>query len=316
MSSSVNVFEAAAVGDIEYLKINKVQLNSVNERGWSSLHFAARFGQKQAVQYLIQSKVDPSIINHEGKTAYEVAVFWGNDDIAELLKVISTKTEELFPSPFPENYTALFSGNPLNRFGWIRTKSEILGRLARSPRSKYIPLLDLQVLYDQAGKLHYLHYQDVSFLVDAVYPANSSLQKDDGIILVFLGIDEREGKGEEGTSLWAIDVTPVGAYQGELKRLTEELTSKEYSFQPTLPGAFKMSTETSALIAQSAAMVDWNKRNRFCPGCGNQTIMDEGGHKRHCTPSHKDKCISQSGIQNFTYPRTGEIMRCPVSVNR
>lgn len=38
-------------------------------------------------------------------------------------------------------------------------------------------------------------------------------------------------------------------------------------------------------------------------------MMAEGGHKRACAPSDTaPKCISHSGVQNFTYPRTGKFL--------
>lgn len=115
-SNHSNLFEAAAAGDIDYLLKNKSQINDKNERGWTALHFAARFGQLEAAEFLQKNGADLSIANGEGKTANQVATFWGNDQIAKLLtphveETTVTQTSALFP----DNYTAVFAGNPLNR---------------------------------------------------------------------------------------------------------------------------------------------------------------------------------------------------------
>lgn len=111
------LFEAAASGDVDFLKKNKRQLGLANERGWTALHFAARFGQLQVAQFIKESGGDLSITNGEGKTASQVAAFWGNDEIAKLLAsaVVASKASETSPSPFPEHYSVVFGGNPLNR---------------------------------------------------------------------------------------------------------------------------------------------------------------------------------------------------------
>lgn len=112
------IFEAAASGDVEFLKENARQLGLANERGWTALHFAARFGQLEVAQFIKESGLDLNMTNGEGKTASQVAAFWGNDAIAKLLAptvVEVSKTSETIASPFPENYTAVFAGNPLNR---------------------------------------------------------------------------------------------------------------------------------------------------------------------------------------------------------
>lgn len=116
---STTIFEAAAEGNLDYLKKNAKHINDKNERGWVPLHFAARFGQMETAKFLKDNKADLSIVNGEGKTAAQVASFWGNDEIAKLLTVaapVATGSATVTGgSPFPENYTAVFAGNPLNR---------------------------------------------------------------------------------------------------------------------------------------------------------------------------------------------------------
>jgi NAD+ diphosphatase len=113
-SNETTIFEAAAAGDVEFIQKHIKQLNEKNERGWTPLHFAARFGQKAVSRLLKDNGADLSIVNGEGKTAGQVAAFWGNDEIAQLL-TIAAPTAAATGSPYPENYTAVFAGNPLNR---------------------------------------------------------------------------------------------------------------------------------------------------------------------------------------------------------
>lgn len=115
-SDSRNVFEAAAAGDVKFLEKNIKLLNERNERGWTPLHFAARFGQMQVVTFLKEHYVNLTHVNNEGKTASQVATFWGNDEIAKLLTTEKPDTTIVTStSPYPDNYTAIFAGNPLNR---------------------------------------------------------------------------------------------------------------------------------------------------------------------------------------------------------
>lgn len=109
--SSSNVFEAAASGDLDYLRSNVKNLNDKNERGWTPLHFAARFGQLETVEFLKKNKVNLSEVNSEGKTAHQLATLWGNEEIAKLLQEESAPTA----NPFSNNHTAVFAGSPLNR---------------------------------------------------------------------------------------------------------------------------------------------------------------------------------------------------------
>lgn len=115
---SSTIFEASASGDIEYIKKHLGDIGAKNERGWTALHFAARYGQLQVAEFLVQQKgCDLSATNSEGKTALEVAEFWGFDQVADLLRSASSKDDEKKSdtSRFPANRTNFFAGSPLNR---------------------------------------------------------------------------------------------------------------------------------------------------------------------------------------------------------
>jgi NAD+ diphosphatase len=68
--SSASIFEAAAAGDIAYLKAHSSEISAKNDRGWTPLHFAARYGQLDVVTYLVEQKVATEVTNSEGKVCY------------------------------------------------------------------------------------------------------------------------------------------------------------------------------------------------------------------------------------------------------
>lgn len=107
------------------------------------------------------------------------------------------------------------------RYGWARDSAEFLSELAKSPRSKYVVLKELKALYDESGQLHLVSYNDVASIVDKVYTENGFNKTNDEIILIFLGIDETNGKGRDGEAYWALDLTPKGKYEKELDALAK-----------------------------------------------------------------------------------------------
>ncbi|KAI8328609.1 hypothetical protein EDC96DRAFT_452768 [Choanephora cucurbitarum] len=298
--SSNDIFEAAASGDLEFLKKNTPLINQKNERNWTPLHFAARYGQLEVAKFLKEEGVDITAVNSENKTAAQVAKVWGNESVAKLLDV----QEPVKESPFPENQVAVFAGSPLNRFGWKRNDHTFLASKARARNSKYLVLNGLQAIYNTEGSLQYLSYSDVASAVDRVYLQDSAVPNNSDTTLVFLGMDERQK--EESVAYWALDITPKGTYEQEYTKLIQELESRGFEFCRTLPRAFSMDKEASSILAQAAAMVDWNTRNAYCSGCGKRTVSVEAGYKRHCVPDNAaQECISHKGVQNITYPRTG-----------
>ncbi|KAI8991537.1 hypothetical protein BDF20DRAFT_813157 [Mycotypha africana] len=319
-NNSNDIFEAAASGDLEYIKKNIKSIHNKNERGWTPLHFAARFGQLEVAQLLKQNKADLTIETDDGKTASQLATLWGQEPIAQLLSVPATSltsVEDKAPTtfPFPDNYVAVFSGNPLNRFGWKRTDNGFLSRLAHSKRAKYMIFNNQQTIYTEKGNIQYVEYDDVASVVDRVYKNedDTALENVTEVILVFLGLDESEGTGEEGgIAYWALDLTPKkGETEALFRSLIKGFEAKGWAFTSTLPHAYGMEKSETAIIAQAASMIDWNARNKFCVACGERTVLLEGGYKRSCPAGNA--CISHNSVQNFNYPRTGIVRQQTIS---
>lgn len=100
-----------------------------------------------------------------------------------------------------------------------------------------------------------IKYNQVSSIVDRVYTEDGVNKENYDVILVFLGINERTGKGQDGEGYWALDLTPKGKNEQEYSKLIEELEATgENEFAPTLPRAFVMDKSVSSIIAQAAAM--------------------------------------------------------------
>lgn len=96
-----------------------------------------------------------------------------------------------------------------------------MGPFARSPKSNYVVLNDKKALYDKEGHLHYVKYNKVASIVDRVYTDDGVNKENTDIILVFLGINEQQGKGEDGEAYWALDLTPKGNNEQEYAKLIE-----------------------------------------------------------------------------------------------
>jgi NAD+ diphosphatase len=114
--------------------------------------------------------------------------------------------------------------NILIRFGWNRGKPEFLAKLARSSKAKYLILNGLKAMYNSEGNLHYVGYDQVSYIVDRVYTDNDVVANNTDIILIFLGIDESQGSGEDGKFIWALDLTPQGANEQEYSKIVEGIS--------------------------------------------------------------------------------------------
>jgi len=85
----------------------------------------------------------------------------------------------------------------------------------------------LKALYDSEGNLHYAKYDQVSSVVDRVYTENDVVPNNSDIILIFMGIDESQGQGEDGEFIWALDLTPQGANEEEYSGLVKGLRKKK-----------------------------------------------------------------------------------------
>lgn len=235
--SANSIFEAAAAGDVDFLKQRGANLGEKNERGWTVLHFAARYGQIAVAKYVLdQNSCELDAVNVEGKTAAQVAEFWGFDELSQLLGKAAEEPKagaEASPAadPFPPNRTNFFAGGPLNRYGWYRSDISRLQQLARQDNARYLAFNKLDPLFDNDG-LHFLPYSRVSAIVDAALVEESKkkpVPEGDELIAVFLGIDDATK-----VPYWAVDVTPnKGVHQEQLEKLIKGNTGQPSLLQMT-----------------------------------------------------------------------------------
>jgi NAD+ diphosphatase len=146
-----------------------------------------------------------------------------------------------------------FTGNPLNR------RSEKRGDDAwvteRLTTGRVLPLWQEQVLV--SGD---------SLLKAAQVPAAEAFSLAGAeAVCVFLGED-----GEE--ALFALDVSAAGdAALGEYGQFRDLRAAAPFLRKKDL-----------AILSQAKAMMEWHKRNGFCPRCGAQTVPGDAGYKRVC----------------------------------
>ncbi len=93
ISPNRNLFEAAALGDLEETKKRIVEfpeeINSLSKDGWSALHLASYFGHLEIVRALIDAGADLSLTSKSkmsfGNTALHSAIATGKREVVELL---------------------------------------------------------------------------------------------------------------------------------------------------------------------------------------------------------------------------------------
>lgn len=93
LSPNRNLFEAAALGDLEETKklIREFpeEINSLSKDGWSALHLASYFGHLEIVRSLIDAGADLSLTSKSkmsyGNSALHSAIATGRKPVVELL---------------------------------------------------------------------------------------------------------------------------------------------------------------------------------------------------------------------------------------
>ncbi|CAA7258981.1 unnamed protein product [Cyclocybe aegerita] len=159
-----------------------------------------------------------------------------------------------------------------------------------------------------------------------------------GIPIVFLGLHEKESgdnsvalpsseftnpdeaiKKLQGTPYFAVEVADLEHTQDDLEKLLSETgPSKEgKKLSWVEPRTLMMGFDgfPAAVFASARSMVDWNQRNKFCPGCGSPTYSMWGGWKVACKTllpwtdnGNKKPCPTTKGLHNFTHPRTDGVV--------
>lgn len=153
-----------------------------------------------------------------------------------------------------------FAGNPLDRADVRRRDPAWLAAAAHAPKTRYLPLWQLNVLVDGSGeapRLGWLSPADLERLEVTVPP-------------VFLGLDG------EGVPHFAIDLSEVADPNHELA------LAGGFAFQESRSAAMSLPTGDTGIVAQARAQVNWHRSHRYCSACGEPTEQEKGGHLRSC----------------------------------
>jgi NAD+ diphosphatase len=157
-----------------------------------------------------------------------------------------------------------FTGNPLNRRSEMRGDDAWVAQ--RLTAGRVLPLWQEQVLVSGDSLLKAVQ----------VPTAEAFSLAAPGAACVFLGED-----GEE--ALFALDVSAAG----------DAALIAYGQFRDLRAAAPFLHRKDLAILSQAKAMMEWHKRNGFCPRCGARTVPGDAGYKRVCP---------QCGAEHF--PRT------------
>ncbi|MCH7713920.1 MAG: hypothetical protein IIC99_09895, partial [Chloroflexi bacterium] len=174
----------------------------------------------------------------------------------------------------------VYAGNPLDRGDRERRDDEWLAARARDPKSRFLPMWDLNVLITNGsqGELGWLSFDDLNRLgVDAAP--------------IFLGM-----AGDD--SHFVVDISKNEPAVRELRE------RPEMRFEDARTATEVLSGPDSGIVAQARAQVNWHGRNGYCSICGHETYMKRGGQVRQCS-----NCNAQN------YPRTDPVVITVVSDN-
>lgn len=123
-----------------------------------------------------------------------------------------------------------------------------------------------------------------------------------------------------GVPYFALDVAELDLAEEEINNILHSTLSKDgRTFSWAEPRSLMMAPPvnpfTTAVFASARSMLDWNYRNKFCPGCGSPTYSMWGGWKIACRTllpwannDGRKPCPSGKGLHNYTHPRTDSVV--------
>ena len=176
------------------------------------------------------------------------------------------------------NISHVYSGNPVDRGEKERRDDQWIAHKSKDSSSKFLPLLDLNVLVTDGGDdgLGWVGAADLERLeVDADPMFLGSLDGDAHFVVDISDQEKAVAELSEGNGFRFVDARSV----------TEILSGPD-----------------SGIVAQARAQINWHNRNGFCSICGNETLVKRGGQVRLC-----------SNCEVETYPRTDPVVIVVVS---
>lgn len=159
--------------------------------------------------------------------------------------------DSMLSRKFGKEVANYFSGNPLNRVGFLREKHDFLDQALKHPSTSFLPCNNLQPLvktgYKTGDYLQFVKYDEIKPIIgDGPYDLTEkevlARYNSEQYIpqMIFLGIDEKDkqgltyqGKNEyTGAPYFAIDVTPKAGVKDACEKLIKNLEERGLSFAP------------------------------------------------------------------------------------
>ena len=269
--------------------IPRERINQRDGRGWTALMMAAREGDMEAIELLMEKGATSDVITHSGHSAYDIAVFWRRENCAKFLKPL-----DLFKPD--DNF---FSTDGINRNGLNRAKGDWIRNAVMDDLTEFVLMYKTEPLVKFEGNPSPKTKQHaVPDLFTASYAEVHHLLSDSLDNVIYIGqhslVDahiRKKGDKLMEKNIFAIDVTATSK-----EDLAELYPGAEVL--PVYPGLMRLVPKDASIAAQARSILDWHLRYKFCPTCGSETIMTDAGYKRSCTDkkcsTHKegidDKC--------------------------
>ncbi|XP_053156512.1 NAD-capped RNA hydrolase NUDT12 isoform X1 [Hemicordylus capensis] len=287
-------------------------INETAKNGWTALMYAARNGQFEIVQTLLEKGCDKSLINKSNQTALDIAKFWGYKNIATLLTNVKYGQKPFFLSSETGDHDNFFCRTFLDRKSEKRVDSKWLDIKQKQPNTVYILFSNLSPLAISDDGHDSPQYPKVKLCRFCYKDVKEYLEQTEAVTLIFLGL-ELQGKDnllpngkdaneDEDNSLVAWFALSIEA------PAAESFIQKHkgcHFLQPPMPALLQLSENEAGVVAQARSVLAWDHRYRFCPTCGSGTKLEDGGYRKTCL---KGDCPSHQGIHNTCYPRVDPVV--------
>ncbi len=235
-------------------------------------------------------RANTTLKNHQGQTAVDVARHFKSKATLNVLNSQKPLTSVNYPTV---NY---FSHAPLNRCADKRKDKAWLNEQMKNPTSKYVLFSKLQPLAAKLpGKnrfrLAVLNYEKIS---NVLREERENIRN-----VVFLGVEENllmpdsqlDGEPNETNHDCAWFAVDVGEIDNASTKFLKACPDTEY-LAPR-PGFLQVHMEDATILAQARPILEWHQYNRFCPRCGSEVSMEEGGYKQSCSNT---ECASNKSM--------------------
>ncbi|XP_030633707.1 NAD-capped RNA hydrolase NUDT12 [Chanos chanos] len=301
----------AAKGDLEKISAmishSTTLINERGEQGWTALMFAARNGHYEVAKILISNGCDKSLVNKSGQTAYDIAKFWGYKHIAKLfINGGDSNLHNLLPCTGVGDQEIYFNREFLNRMSEKRTNSEWLAAKQSSPETVFIVFYNLNLLVTSGPDKETASQPNVKLCKLNASSVEALLKKIDTTV-VFLGVEKEVKKSsssptadEDGLVAWFALNTDEDPTE-----CLKSIDANSFYIKRPMPDLLFLNEDEAGVTAHARSVLAWHSRYKFCPTCGSETRVDEGGHKRTCL---REDCKSLKGVHNTCYPRVDPVV--------